>query len=77
MPHIRVGQDQRSTIQPNLVHGQRSSPTRSRHEAPLIHSFDPTHVSLPAYSSKYKNESNAAAIRHLIGGRRRDGGAIN
>lgn len=35
----------------------------------LIHSFDPSSVALPKYSSKYKNGSNAGAVRHLLGGR--------
>lgn len=33
----------------------------------MIHSFDPKHLSMPQYSSKY-TEMNVAAIRHLIGG---------
>ena len=39
--------------------------------------FDPKNISMPKYSSKYQNESNAAAVRHLLGGRRRDGGGVN
>ena len=35
----------------------------------LIHAFDPTNISMPKYSSNYKNEKNASAIRHLLGGR--------
>jgi hypothetical protein len=41
-----------------------------------IHAFDPTNLSMPKYSAKYA-ESNAAAVRHLLGGRRLDGGSIN
>ena len=34
-----------------------------------IHAFDPKNLSLPEYSSKYQNESNHAAVSHLLGGR--------
>ena len=33
-----------------------------------IHAFDPNNVSMPDYSSKYKNEQNAGVVRHLLGG---------
>mgnify|MGYP006103511489 CR=1 FL=1 len=39
----------------------------------LIHAFDPTNLSMPKYSSNYKNEKNASAIRHLLGGRQDPG----
>ena len=41
----------------------------------LIHAFDPTNISMPKYSSNYKNEKNASAIRHLLGGRQDPGAA--
>ena len=33
-----------------------------------IHSFDPQNFSMPKYSTKYLNGSNAGAVRHLLGG---------
>ena len=42
-----------------------------------FHAFEGQHMSLPQYNSKYKNESNANAIRHLLGGRVVDGQGIN
>ena len=39
----------------------------------LIHAFDPSNLSMPKYSSNYKNEKNASAIRHLLGGRQDPG----
>ena len=42
-----------------------------------ILAFDPKNLSMPKDSSKYVGESNAAAVRHLLGGRRRDGGGVN
>lgn len=42
-----------------------------------ILAFDPKNLSMPKYSAKYLNENNAAAVRHLLGGRRRDGAGAN
>ena len=42
-----------------------------------FHAFEGQHMSLPQDNSKYKNESNANAIRHLLGGRVVDGQGIN
>ena len=42
-----------------------------------IHAFDGNHMSMPKYSSKYKNEPNAAAMRHLLGGKVVNGEGIN
>lgn len=42
-----------------------------------IHAFDGNHLSMPQYSLKYKNEPNAAAMRHLLGGKVVNGEGIN
>lgn len=42
-----------------------------------IHAFDGNHLSMPQYSLKYKNEPNAAAMRHLLGGKVVNGEGVN
>lgn len=42
-------------------------PSANSHD--LIAAYDPSNLSMPKYSSNYKNEKNASAIRHLLGGR--------
>ena len=42
-----------------------------------IHAFDGNHLSMPSYSLKYKNEANAGAMRHLLGGKVINGEGIN
>ena len=34
-----------------------------------VHSFEPSNMSMPKYEDKYRNEKNAAAVRHLLGGK--------
>jgi hypothetical protein len=41
------------------------------------HAFDGNHISMPKYSMKYKNESNAGAMRHLLGGKIINGEGVN
>lgn len=77
IPHIKVNQDKKMTVKPEFIRNQNDSPRHHVGETMLIHSFDPNHISMPKYSSKYKNEKNAGAIRHLLGGRRGDGSAPN
>jgi hypothetical protein len=40
-----------------------------RQRKDMIFAIDPNNLSMPKYSSKYHNEKNAAAFRHLLGGR--------
>ena len=75
VPHMRVNLDKKMTVKPEFIRNLNDSPRKHVGENVLIHSFDPTHISMPKYSSKYKNEKNASAIRHLLGGRRGDGGS--
>lgn len=65
------------TVKPEFISKLNDSPRHHVGENVLIHSFDPTNISMPKYSSNYKNGKNASAIRHLLGGRRGDGSAVN
>jgi len=63
MPVLRVKNEQESRNRKHIS-------DKTANHIQMIHSFDPTNLSLPNYSLNYKNEKNAAAFRHLLGGRR-------
>ena len=51
-----------------------SDRVKEKGELRTIHAaFDPQNMAMPQYSSKYANESNVGAFRHLAGGRQESG----
>jgi len=72
MPVLKINHESKKI----LAGGRSKSPTIDTNletynsNEGLIQSFDPSYISMPKYSSKYKNDPNAAAFRHMLGGNR-------
>ena len=62
-----VGEIKKTT--PGAAANAMHIPSASANSHDLIAAYDPSNISMPKYSSNYKNEKNASAIRHLLGGR--------
>ena len=66
VPILKINKNTRPIIEnENPVKKDEDADFKNR----LIHAFDPQNLSMPKYSSKYQNEHNVGAVRHLLGGR--------
>jgi hypothetical protein len=84
LPPINKCSKRQMNLIPHLKqHERKNSASIEKHlpnQPPMekISALDPKNLSMPGYSCSYNNEKNAAAFRHLLGGRKDGlGAAVN
>ena len=66
IPHIKVNQDKKMTVKPEFIRNLNDSPRKHVGENVLIHSFDPTHISMPQNPKTPKPRNNGKSIGNIL-----------